>query len=120
MRTQWIEHQGKQILFIDCSDMVLEPDLVKEELETAFRLASQEPLNSVLTLTNVHRSKMSPETLTIAKQAAKKMTPYAHKRAIVGLTDVQRVFLNALNALFPQKEIRSFEDIEEAKIWLTQ
>jgi hypothetical protein len=73
-----------------------------------------------MTLTDVHGSKMSPETLKIAKEGASKLTPYVRKRAMVGITTVQKVFLSALNALFPQKQIRPFNDLEEAKAWLIQ
>jgi hypothetical protein len=118
MKTQWVTFNDKRILLVDCSHYVFGTDQIQAELDTAFLLASKEPLNSVLILSDVTGSKMTPEKLRIAKEGSSKLTPYARKRAMVGVTTVQKVFLNALNALFPQKQIRPFDDIEEAKEWL--
>ena len=118
MKTQWITYQGKNILLVDCSNFIFQSDQIKAELDTAFLLASKEPPNSVLGLSDVRCSKMSPESFKIAKEGAAKIAPFARKRAMVGVTAVQKAFLKSLNALFPQKGIQSFDDIEKAKQWL--
>jgi hypothetical protein len=120
MQTKWINYKSKRILLVDCSNYIFRSDEIKAELDFAFHLVSKEPQNSVLILSDVHGSKMSPESFKIAKEGASKLTPYARKRAMVGVTTVQRVFLMSLNALFPKKQIQSFDDIEEAKEWLVE
>lgn len=120
MKTNWITHQGKKILLVYCSNYIFQADQIKAELDTAFLLASKEPPNSVLILSDVRGSKMSPQSFIVAKEGASKLTPFARKRAMVGVTTVQKVFLNALNALFPKKQIMPFDDIEQAKAWLVE
>ncbi len=118
MKTQWITHNGKKILLVDCSHYVFQAAEIKQELDLAVQLISKEPLNSVLVLSDVRGSKMSLETLNMAKEASSQIAPHASKRAMVGVTNVQKVFLDALNALFPVKKIIPFPTIEEAKEWL--
>jgi hypothetical protein len=120
MQTKWIDHKNTRILLVDCSNYIFQADKIKAELDLAFQLISNEPPNSVLILSDVHGSKMSPESFKVAKEGSSKLTPYARRRAMVGVTAVQRVFLISLNALFPQKQIQSFGDIEEAKEWLVE
>jgi len=118
MKTQWITYKGKRILLVDCSNFIFQADQIKAELEMAVLLASKEPQNSILVLSDVRGSKMSPEILKITKEATSKIAHYARKRAMVGVTTVQKIFVESLNALFPKKQITTFDDIEKAKEWL--
>ena len=118
MKTQWITYKGKRILLVDCSNFIFQTDQIKAELDMAVLLASKEPPNSILILSDVRGSKMSPEIFKITKEATSKIAYYARKRAMVGVTTVQKIFLESLNALFPKKQITTFDDIEKAKEWL--
>ncbi len=120
IKTKWITYKGTRILLVDCSNTVFQSDRVKAELDEAFHLVSEEPPNSVLILSDVRGSKMSPETFKVTKEGASKLTPFAKKRAMVGVTKVQKIFLNTLNTLFPQKQIQPFDDMEEAQAWLVK
>jgi len=118
MKTQWISYKDKRILLVDCSNYVFQANLIKQELDVAVQLASKEPLNSILVLSDVRGSKMSLESFKLAKDGSSQIEPYASKRAMVGVTTVQKVFLDSLNALFPKKKIVPFKTMEEAKEWL--
>jgi hypothetical protein len=120
MKTKWINYKDKRILLVDCSNYIFQADEIKAELDMAFLLVGKELPNSVLILSDVRGSKMSPESFKYAKEGASKLAPYAKKRAMVGVTTVQRVFLKSLNALFPKKQIHTFDDIELAKAWLVE
>jgi hypothetical protein len=118
MKTQWITHKEKRILLVDCSNYVFQAPQIKLELDVAVQLATKEPLNSVLVLSDVRGSKMSLETFKMAKDASSQIAPFAYKRAMVGVANEQEILLDALNALFPKKKIVPFRTIEEAKDWL--
>ncbi len=120
IKTKWIDYKGTRILLVDCSNTIFQADRIKAELDEAFLLASKEPPNSVLILSDVRGSKMSPETFKVTKEGASRLTPFAKKRAMVGVTKVQKIFLNTLNAFFPDKQIHPFDDMDEAKAWLTE
>jgi hypothetical protein len=119
MKTQWIMHNNKKILYIDCSNLSFEAASIQAELNTAISLATREPLNSVLTLTNMSDTKISPEIFNLMKDTASQVAPNAKKRAIVGVTGLQRSMLDLINKLAGKKTFSSFDDVEAAKNWLT-
>ena len=51
------------------------------------------------------------------EQSIKKVSHITKKRAIVGLNRSRMIFLNMMNSLFG-KEVRAFDNISDAKIWL--
>jgi len=118
MKTRWITHNNKKILYVDCSNLAFDVAIVKAELDTAISLATIEPFNSVLTLTNMCDTKVSPEIFNLLKDTAAKVAPHAHKRAIVGVTGLQRSMLDLINKLAGKKTFSAFDDVEAAKNWL--
>jgi hypothetical protein len=118
MKTQWIMHKGKKILYIDCSNLSFEAATIKAELGTAVSLAANEPLDSILTLTNMCDTKVSPEMYNLLKDTASQISPRVHKRAIVGVSGIQKSMLDLVNKLAGKKTFSSFADVEAAKNWL--
>ncbi|NMC52650.1 MAG: hypothetical protein GYA48_03340 [Chloroflexi bacterium] len=49
---------------------------------------------------------------------ATRLNPYAHKRAVIGLTGVQKTFFDLINKASGDKNYIRFEDAEAAKNWL--
>jgi hypothetical protein len=112
-------HNNKKILYIDCSNLTFDVSVIKAEMEAAINLATREPHNTVLTLTNMCDTKVSPEIFNLLKDTAAKVAPHAHKRAIVGVTGLQRSMLDLINKLAGKKTFSAFDDVEAAKNWLT-
>ena len=120
MPTRWILHKGERILFEDFADFGTDLEKAREETMVAINLAIREPLDSILTLTDVHGTNASPEMFAVMRNAAAKIVPFARKRAVVGLSDVQRVFIDMLNLLSKKKTFTLFKSIEDAKDWLVR
>ena len=118
MKTQWITYKGKRILLADYSNFGLDTEGVKAEMQTAISLVSREPLDSVLTLTDVRGTKGSPEMFNAMKETAAKIAPWARRRAVVSVVGVQRTFLELVNKLSGKKSFTMFDDPEKAKEWL--
>ena len=121
MKTQWINHKGKRILLADYSGFGFNVAGAQAEMETAIDLASREQPNSVLTLTDIQNTKVSPEMYNQMKITANKIAPFAFKRAVVGVSGAQRFMLDLVNKLPGQtgsKQLRAFDDVETAKNWL--
>jgi hypothetical protein len=118
MKTQWIMHKGKKILYIDCSNLSFNVATTKAELGGAISLAANEPLDSVLTLTNMTDTKVSPEMYNLLRDTASQIAPRVHKRAIVGVTGIQRSMLDLINKIAGNKTFTIFDDLEAAKNWL--
>lgn len=120
MKTQWITHKNKKILLADYSGLGLDTQAAKAEMAVAIKLARQEPLNSVLTLTDVNGTKGSPEMFALMRDTAAQIGPHAQKRALVGVSRVQMTFLNLINKASSSKPFIVFDDLENAKNWLVE
>ncbi len=70
-----------------------------------------------LTLIDVTDAFVNTAIVNKFKDAAKISKPYTKKMAVVGVTGIKAIFLNAIN-LFSKLEVRPFATIEEAKKWL--
>ncbi len=122
MKTQWIHHKGQKILLADYSNFGFDAAGTRSEMEVAIKLASAEALDSILTLTNVENTKLSPEMYEKMKDTAAKIGPYTRRRAVVGIVGTQRKVLDLINKLPGQsgKQLKLFDDLEAAKNWLVE
>jgi hypothetical protein len=121
MKTRWITHKDKKILLVDLSNLGFDVKNAQTEMETAIALASQEPLDSVLTLTDVRGTKLSPDLFDHMQFTANQIAPYAVRRAILGVSEPDHLLLDLFNKLPLQsgsKQFISFDDPETAKEWL--
>ena len=121
MKTQWISHKGKKILLADYSGFGFNVAGAQAEMETAIDLALREPPNSVLTLTDIQNTKVSPDMYNQMKLTANRIAPQAVRRAVVGVSGAQRFMLDLVNKLPGQsgsKQLRAFDNLETAKDWL--
>ncbi len=118
MKSRWMTHRGEKIFYADYSGFGLDVEALQVELEAVTQTLAQEPLASVLALSDIHGTKATPQTLVAIKNALAKNSPYMRKRVVVGLTATQRVFVEIVNKVAGKNPIIVFEDIEQAKNWL--
>ncbi len=118
VKSKWITHKGTKIFYINVSDLQLDFDSLKKELEAAVSVLQQQPRNSVLGLADFRNTTLSKEITNILKSNAPKAAPYFRKSAlIIQLTGFKRVVLDAIGRLVKRAPTR-FDNIEEAKDWL--
>lgn len=120
MKSHWISHKGKRILFCDYSNCGVDGRHAKEEMDYVISLATAEPANSVMTLTDVRGTRGTPEMFDLMKATATTLTPYVKKRAVVGITGIQQTFLSLMNKVTGNKSFVLFDDLEKAKDWLAE
>jgi hypothetical protein len=118
MRSRWIEHRGKRILQADYTNLGGDHHAVQVEADYVVALARREPRDSVLTLSLVTGTTGTQEVVAVLKATAEAITPFARKRAVVGLTPLQRVFLNFINRFAAGKQFQVFSQVGEAMDWL--
>ena len=114
-RNTFITHNGREILSVDFSN--LRPDEFIKAVEEAKQFLLSLDRGNLLLLYDVTHSKAGPETVDALKAAAKDTHPFVKKRAVVGVTGVQRVILHAIN-MFSQENMKQFDNLEQAKGWL--
>ena len=118
-RHKFIWYQGKQILYVDFSNLnkPSEKDMGIQYVLQAKSVIAQQTANSLLMLTNVKNSSFDTEVATVMKEYAAHNRKYVKRSAIIGIKGLQIPLFNALNKL-AGRNMRSFRDEQEAKDWL--
>ena len=117
MKSHWTTHKGKKIFYADYSQM--SPDQLKEEGASIVSVLSLEPKNSVLSLVDVRGTFGTADAMENFKAITAKTKPHVHKRAVIGVTGVRKLLLNALNQFVGQESV-AFDSIDKAKDWLVE
>ena len=116
-RVKPINHYGKQLLLLDFSGARKEDfPVALEEAEKSIR---NQPLNSVLTLTDVSGARYNEEIVQTIKEFTKGNKPFVKAAAVVGLDGLKKIICSTV-MLFSQRNLKAFDDIEKAKDWLSQ
>jgi hypothetical protein len=117
MKSRWITYKGKRIFFVDLSGFGRHPDALREELVQAEAAAYREPEGSLLVLTDVRDTILSSEVMDFVKQSSARATKHIRKEAIIGMTGIRQVLLDAVSR-FSGRRFTVFDDVEVAKDWL--
>lgn len=121
MKSRWILHNDKRIFISDYSDLENNLDALRIEITAVIETIKQEPLDSVLALTDVHYTyAMDVRSLTaLLEDAFPKVNPYIKKRAMIGLSERRRYLVPLFEPLTGAKQYHMFERKKEALDWLT-
>jgi len=116
-RVRFIFHQGQRILLIDYSELTDERqilDIIAERKE----IVAEQPLNSLLTLTDVTNARYNHAAIEAIKVAAVLDRPHLKRAAAVGLdTMYPRGAIEAIST-FSTRHWARFHNREEALEWL--
>ena len=116
--TSWIEHNGKEILYVDYSGLYDE-ELANATFEVNDFFKKLEK-HEILILVDVRNSYATEKlTVDVLKKNATIAKPYAKKTAVVGVTKTQDVILTVVN-MFSGLQVKPFNTVEEAKDWLIE
>lgn len=118
-RTRFIDHGGKRILLLDYTGLGASMDALAREIEESKRVIAAEPPGSVLALTDVRGARISTAAVRAMQELVKFNTPYVRWSAIVvGLTGVYLTAFRATQVLSRRRNLRAFNDPDEAREWL--
>jgi hypothetical protein len=107
-----IYHKGKTILYLDFTNMKDKEEIMKLEEEGASYIRKQ-PLNSVLTLTNMENMFFNNELKKFFEEKVKGNTPYVKAGSVIGMTGLISIMYNAFVSV-TGRNIKSFKSKEEA------
>jgi len=119
MKSKWIEHNGKKILYQDFSNLFFNTKAIKEELEQVEALVLAEPKGSVLVISNFSNTEISSELMPILNEASKVTKSHVKKTAVLGLTGFKRTLGDLLSRITGQP-LMYFDYDVKAKEWLTE
>jgi len=115
---QWIQHNGKRILYADIASQKTE-----ELLDIVKRLKAEiekEPLNSLLCLCNVKGGKTNNEINQALKEFVKYVDPYVKMITVIGLEGLQTIVFNGVIMFTRSKKLTTKNSKEEALDWLAE
>lgn len=112
---KWINHQNKEILFNDRSNL-RGADII-ENVDEAVELVKGSGKKDILYLIDNSNTIIVPHVKEHIKRAGKELAPYLKKTAVVGTNTAQKILINILSTATGMS-IRVFDDIEAAKQWL--
>jgi hypothetical protein len=119
MRSTWIEHKGKKILYQDFSRNFYNSAAVKTELEEVQKIVTAQPMNSVLVLSDFRDTNVGTDLLTAMNTASAATKAYVNKTAVLGVTGMKRKLADLLTAVTGQP-LKYFDNIEAAQDWLAE
>jgi hypothetical protein len=118
-RTRFIDHRGQRLLMLDYTQLGTDMDQLRAEIAKSKDVIAGEPPGSVLTLTDVRGSKITPGAVKAMQELVQFNAPYVRWSAVVvGLTGVYLTAFRAMQALSRRKNMKAFNDPAEAKEWL--
>ncbi|HET7234564.1 MAG TPA: hypothetical protein VFJ16_31420 [Longimicrobium sp.] len=118
-RTRFINHRGQRLLLLDYTNLGTDLDQLKTEIDRSKAVIAHELPGSVLTVTDVRGSKITPGAVKAMQELVQFNAPYVRWSAVVvGLTGVYLTAFRAIQALSRRKNMRAFNDLDEAKDWL--
>ena len=114
-RIRFIEHQGKQILFVDLSNC--SPAEVTKLTHLVPKFVTAQPKGSVLLLADFTGAEFDRDAVTAMKEGTVFDRPHIKKSAWFGTENLAKVFYDHIK-VFSQRDLPIFKTREEALDWL--
>jgi len=116
-RVSFISYKGKEILYSDYSN--LEESQFINAINDLSDFVKNLSRKNLLTLSNVSGTYFKLSSINYCKKIGQILKPYLGKSAVIGISKSQEVFIKALK-LFTKINLKTFEDIKDAKNWLIE
>jgi hypothetical protein len=120
MKSRWIEHRGNRVFYRDYSNLGFDVAALQAEMDAVVEAVCAEPPESVLALSDVRGTRGSPQAIAILQTVVKQTTPYVKRRAVIGVSPVQRALVDVINKVTGRAVMHVFDDPEQALDWLVQ
>ena len=114
-RVSFVRYRDAEILVIDWSGATA--DEILASIEVAKKIIASQPLNSVLTLTNVDNARVDRKVTQTLKDYVAHNKPYVRAGAVVGLNDLKSIIFNFVNRA-TGRSLRAVGSMDEGRAWL--
>lgn len=114
-RVKFINHGGKDILFLDFTGC--NTNEVLAIIEESKKIIRTRPEGSLLTLTDVTNARFNEVVTERMKELTAYNKPYVKAAAIIGIAGFKKIIFEAV-MMFSKRKIHIFENVHEAKEWL--
>jgi hypothetical protein len=117
MRTSFIEHEGRKIVFMDFSNCKTIDEALAAIEEARQFVAKQPKVQNLLTLVDTQNSRFDSRVIDALKKLAAHDRPWVLAGAVVGMSAVQRTVYRLVNTI-TRRNLSAFDTLDEAKAWL--
>ncbi len=114
-RVRFIQHAGREILFLDFSGCKCEE--VQPIIDAAKAVVRTRPPQSLLTLTDVTDMRFDDKVSAGMKEFTAHNKPYVRASAVVGISGLKKIIFDAV-MIFSKRKLHAFNSVNEAKTWL--
>ena len=112
-----IAYKNKSIYYMDFSDLKDEK-IIKQIIDKSAEFIRSQPERSVLSLTNLQGMHFNSTIKELFSKFITGNKPFIKASAVVGISGLQRIIYNGVMRI-TGRNIRSFDNINVAKDWLT-
>jgi hypothetical protein len=119
MKSKWITHQGKRIMFADYTNFGIDTSALQAEINAVDDIICQKADGAILLLVDVRNTTTTIEAVELLKRSSARTTRHLQKVAVIGVPGIRRMLLNVVSQ-FSGQEMIIFDDIESAKDWLVE
>ena len=116
-RITWVTHKGKEILVFNFCE--LPDDDYHQQINKVENSIQSTTQKDILKLSIVNGTRKAHDVIEQLQVLTDKYDSLIKKEAVIGLKGLRKVLLKATGAI-SNKEIASFDDIEQAKDWLVE
>ena len=114
-RVSWIEHKGERILYTDYSNAT--PDEILSTVDESVNVSFAQEKKSLLQIVNVTNASYDLKSWQYLRQRAKETEPYTKASAVLGVEGPKKHLLT-VTKMISKRNIKAFDNIEDAKDWL--
>lgn len=117
MKSKWIDHKGKQILYADYTHFNKDVEAFQNEVNAVTDIIISEPESSVRLLADVTGTPGTPEVMNVLYASAKACNPHMIATAVVGAGGIRMMLMRSVTRITGMP-LTAIATIDEAKEWL--
>lgn len=118
MKSHWVEHKGKRVFMAEYSNFGMNSAALQQEVNEILAVLQNQPPNSVLVIANVVGTTASVDNIRVLKNTLQKSNTWVRKRGVIGVSRIQRYFMDIFNELAGSAHFEIFSTQEEALDWI--
>jgi len=113
--TRFVDHAGHRIFEVHFENLTAEQAIAA--MDEAKTVIAACPPASLLALTYVSGARFDPKVSQALRDFTAHNRPFVRRSAVVGLSGIQKALLSGIR-IGTGRDIRGFDDPEEARAWL--
>ncbi len=115
-RTQSISFQGKNIFYMDFSNLKSEQE-IKSVIEESKSFIHRQAQGSAISLANIEGMHFNSQIRDLFQDFVKANKPYMKASAIIGVSGLKQMVFNGIMKM-SGRDVKSFDSENQAKVWL--